>query len=590
MLELARQIRETVESGWKGMRNASAEPKAALERKAAKLLAGFFVLMLVFTVLSRVADSLTVAKVQVTSPQNAALMYEVEADGVIESKKEISIPAQEGLRILDVPVEEGQEVRKGDLLIEFDAKDIEKQLLQAEDELQKLILQQKQQKLDASSGSETLSREQSLQAAQEDYDAAVQSAALAVYRAQQDLIQAREAYKAAKAEAGHLDDASRQNAIDSAKAALNSTQRNYDDTVYSRTTALRDEQRKVEDAQADLAAAEATGDAAAIAAAQTVLDRAREDQNAVSAHWEEALARAQADLEQAQRALQTAQNGTGSDDLPSLETARRAVENAERALQDAIENQTAQELTAQRAIENAQTQLDSAERDAENHAAKAEYQQQSLDIDIHAKQREVEELKALYENNVLTAPEDGMLLSFSIEVGQRTNGEEVVRMAAQNSGYKFRTQLGDEEADHVALGDEIALTIDGRPMPVKAKIESLSLNYANKTAELTATLPEGSYLSGESATMNVWKRSKNYNACLPISAIRQDSGGEYILIVHETNTVLGKELVVSRINVIVADRDATTVAVSGGIGPEDRVIVSSSKPINIGDRIRVTEK
>ena len=235
-------------------------------------------------------------------------------------------------------------------------------------------------------------------------------------------------------------------------------------------------------------------------------------------------------------------------------------------------------------------QLDSAERDAENHAAKAEYQQQSLDIDIHAKQREVEELKALYENNVLTAPEDGMLLSFSVEVGQRTNGEEVVRLAAQNSGYKFRTQLGDEEADHVALGDEIALTIDGRPMPVKAKIESLSLNYANKTAELTATLPEGSYLSGESATMNVWKRSKNYNACLPISAIRQDSGGEYILIVHETNTVLGKELVVSRINVIVADRDATTVAVSGGIGPEDRVIVSSSKPINIGDRIRVTEK
>ncbi len=589
MLELARQVRETVASGWKSMRNASAEPNAALGRKAAKLLAGFFVLMLIFTVLSRVADSLTVAKVQVTSPQNAALMYEIEADGVIESKKEISIPAQEGLRILDIPVEEGQEVKKGDLLIEFDSKDIEEQLLQAEDELQKLVLQQKQQNL-AASGSDALSQaEQSLQTAQEGYDAAMENAALAVYRAQQDLVQARKAYETAKEDADNLNDTSRQEAVERAEAALVSSQRNYDDTVYSRTTALREERRKVEDAQADLVAAEATGDTAAIVAAQTALDRAREDQNTVSMHWEGALSRAQEDLEQAQRALQAAQNETGSDRPSSIETARQAMENAERALQDAIKSQTAQEHTAQRAIENAQTQLDSAERGAKNRATQAEYQQQSLDIDIRAKQREVEELQTLHENSFLPAPEDGLLLTLSAEVGQRTNGEEVVRMAAQNSGYKFRVQLSDEEAEHVALGDEIALTTDRSPMPVKAKVESLSLNSANRTAELTAILPAGSYLPGERATMNVRKRSKNYTACLPISAIRQDSGGEYVLIIHESNTVLGKELVVSRINVVVADRDATTVAVSGGIGPEDRVIVSSNKPIDVGDRIRVTE-
>ena len=93
----------------------------------------------------------------------------------------------------------------------------------------------------------------------------------------------------------------------------------------------------------------------------------------------------------------------------------------------------------------------------------------------------------------LPAPEDGIVLTLASKVGQRTSGEEIAHLAASGAGYKFRATLSEEQAEHVALGDEISLTFGGDSMPVKAKIVSLSQDNANETAEITAA-PARSFL------------------------------------------------------------------------------------------------
>lgn len=568
------------------------EPKRerTLQRTAAKLLIGFFAIMIILTVLSRAADSLTIAKVSVDTPQNGSLTYEVEAEGEIESSKEVSMTAETSLRVLDVFVEEGQEVKKGDQLVAFDVEDIEEQLLQAQSELQKLILQKKQQKLSNTSSVNAVDNaKNAIENAKEDYAASTQSAQRTVERAQLDLYRANEDYQNALQNAEQSNSQSRQQAINNAQAALNSAKNEYDSTVMSRDSALRLEQRKVEDAQAFLASAQSGGNTAAIEAAQKALDRALEDQNTAIANWDRSLSQAQEKLTQAQNALTAAQNSSVDGGTQTIDSARRAFENAQRALQDAIENQKKQNVAGNRAIESAEQQLDSVQKDASNKSQQSQIQQQSIDIDIEIKERKVEKFKELRENNILTAPEDGAILAIGTDVGKRTNGEELLLLAKRSGGYKFRAVLNEAQAEHIALGDEIALTLKNESVPIKVKIESLYTKSGEETTEITASLPEGNYASGEKATLEVRKRSENFARCLPISAIRRDSGGEYVLVMRETGTVLGKEYTLARVNVTVLDSDSTTAAVSSEVGPQDKIITSSSKPVDEGDRVRLSE-
>lgn len=59
-----------------------------IQRRALRLLAGFLVFMLACTLLSRAADSLTVAQVTTEKPARAAIPHTVEKDGRLEPAQE----------------------------------------------------------------------------------------------------------------------------------------------------------------------------------------------------------------------------------------------------------------------------------------------------------------------------------------------------------------------------------------------------------------------------------------------------------------------------------------------------------------------
>ena len=575
MINLVRHARDSLTAaGLLAERSESSGGKSTV----ARLLAGFFILMLALTVLSRAADALTVAKVDVSAPRSGTLSYDIEAEGMIEAVKERSVTAKAGLRVLDVLVEEGQHVNKGDPLVAFDPDDVKEQLDQAEGELQKLILQKKQQKLGGvAAENAVVTALTSLQNAKEDYAEALQTSSQDIVRAQQDLAQANEDYRVAQQNATQAQCSSRQQAIDSA-------QKEYDGVAYSRGEALRTAQRAAEDAQSALSAAQATGDAAAVAAAQTALDRSLEDQKSTVAHWDQSLANAQG-------ALDAAKGGTGSAAQPA-ESARKAVEAAERALQDAADNQAKQLRAAQRAVDSAQQQLESTQKEKSNGAQQTLYQVQSLDIDIRAKQCVVDALTDIANDNVLLTPENGIVQTVSTKVGQRTNGEELLHLTCEDQGAKFSAELDEEQAKHISLGDPVSLTLDGDTSVIQTSIVSISPEDGKKAVRITAALPTDAPAKarpGKRATIRIQKRSKTYSACLPVSAIRQDNGGKYVLVMREQDSVLGKQAVAARINVTVADTDGTSASISGGIGVQERVISGSSKPIDSGDRVRLRE-
>ena len=111
-----------------------------LRKRALRWLAAFLAVMAVCTVLSRAADSLTVAVVTTQHPESGAVQHTVEADGTLEAQGEIAVFTLEGMRVRSVGARAGERVAAGDVLFTIDPDDIARKLTEQQLELQKLQL------------------------------------------------------------------------------------------------------------------------------------------------------------------------------------------------------------------------------------------------------------------------------------------------------------------------------------------------------------------------------------------------------------------------------------------------------------------
>lgn len=107
----------------------------SIQAKALKLLAGFLVLMILLTVISRAADSLTIARVSTVNSRQMSIDHTIKGDGTIAANKSIAISTVDGVKVASINVNEGSSVKKGDVLFTLDETDLKEKLLKAEQDL-----------------------------------------------------------------------------------------------------------------------------------------------------------------------------------------------------------------------------------------------------------------------------------------------------------------------------------------------------------------------------------------------------------------------------------------------------------------------
>ena len=170
--------------------------KSSLQVKAVKALAGFLILMFLLTILSRAADSLTIAKVTASAATGGVISHNIEVDGNITPNKDIAISTSANIKIASVEATEGNNVKKGDLLIQLDTADLKKKLLQAQKELQVAKATASDKKANEAIAADTKSK--SLQRSYEDYNLTVADANGSVSKAKSDMNEAWNAYNTYK--------------------------------------------------------------------------------------------------------------------------------------------------------------------------------------------------------------------------------------------------------------------------------------------------------------------------------------------------------------------------------------------------------
>lgn len=111
--------------------------KDTLQKKALKSLFAFLFIMIMCTMLSRAADSMTIPRVQVDKPKTKTIVDEVKAQGRVTKNREEKISTIEGLKVEYVNVSIGSSIKVGDTLVELDITDLETKINEIKENISK---------------------------------------------------------------------------------------------------------------------------------------------------------------------------------------------------------------------------------------------------------------------------------------------------------------------------------------------------------------------------------------------------------------------------------------------------------------------
>lgn len=617
-----------------------------VQRMAVYLMIGFFTFMLVCTIISRVSYSFTTAHVSVASMAGKTLMNRAELEGIIYASSEKGISLPDGLKAVSVNAGKGKSVEKGEVLIEFDVPAAEERIKKLEEEIRILNL-----KLDISSnngGNDVIEAQRTLEDAKKAYERIAAKYARAEMRLKEDYTKLEETLADAEKnlinKAEELVKDARENlenvredaedAIRAAEQALDEESENLDDAENSYQQALetyeqaKDElnmaQQRVSEIKEAIAGKQpddATDYTEELKAAEEELstaqkafnqakkelskadytsssyDRADDNRDSIKRRWKRKIEKAKDALYKAETVLEAVREGKDFSSESAVSEAQAAIDAAREALnrarRESEDNQYSEEeelYAAGRAIETAQAALEDARRQADVLQKEEEIDRLTNESERTDKEKSRAALQEILDNGgCLLAPAPGTVVR-TLERGDKTKkGEDAVILSSADRGFVFEGKLDKDSARRFSAGDkgELHYKLDGSTQKADVEIHSLSTPDESDQVLVTAVLPEGSYTSGMPAQLFLSRKSETYQNCLPLTALRSDSGGDHVFVLRRQSSVLGTEWVIARVDITVKERDSQMMYVDGALTYTDQVVISSNKIISEGDRVRI---
>ena len=614
-----------------------------VQRMAVYLMIGFFTSMLVCTIISRVSYSFTTAHVSVASMAGKTLINRAELEGIIYASSEKGISLPDGLKAVSVNAGKGKSVEKGEVLIEFDVPAAEERIKKLEEEIRIINL-----KMDISSnngGNDVIEAQRTLEDAKKAYERIAAKYARAEMRLKEDYTKLEETLADAeknlinKAEA--LVKEARENlqnvredaedAIRAAEQALDEESENLDDSEDSYQQALEayeqakdelnmanqrvseikeaiagkqpddatdyTEELKEELSIAQKAFNQAKKELSKADYNSSSYDRADDNLDSIKRGWKRKIDKAKDALYKAETVLEAVREGKDfstesavSEAQAAIDTAREALNRARRESEDNQYSEEEELYAAGRAVETAQAALEDARRQAEVLQKEGEIDRITCESERSDKEKSRAALQEILDNGGrLLAPAPGTVVR-TLERGDKTKeGEDAVILSSADRGFVFEGKLDKDSARRFSAGDkgELHYKVDGSTQKADVEIHSISTPDESDQVFVTAVLPEGSYTSGMPAQLFLSRKSETYQNCLPLTALRSDSGGDHVFVLRRQSSVLGTEWVIARVDITVKERDSQMMYVDGALTYSDQVVISSNKIISEGDRVRI---
>ena len=560
--------------------------KSSLQVKAVKALAGFLILMFLLTILSRAADSLTIAKVTASAATGGVISHNIEVDGNITPNKDIAISTSANIKIASVEATEGKTVKKGDLLIQLDPADLKKKLLQAQKELQVAKATASDKKANEAIAADTKSK--SLQRTYEDYNQTVADANDSVSKAKSDMNEAWNAYntyKNSNSNSGETDTT----VSDSLEKTVEEKQLAYDKAVANLDGVEKDIEA---DVQKEIAIEKAKVDEHnnPVTLTPEGEQKIRELVNARPKNVS-LLQKANDEINKAKDALTEAENALSAYNEQQNNSSSASYDEQLKTLYD---DYKAKEEAYNEAVKQRQSTIQSANRTLEDAKAPENVDTATAlteNDDLEEKQLAVDELQKVMDvNGKITAPSDGLITKVNVTTGETTTEDTAIRISDQSAGYKFTATLDKASAKYLSKDDKVTLDLGNGTTVEGLTVQSIDVSAEDKNSyELTVSIPAKVKKLGSIATLKVEKASKKYDTCVPLGALHSDGDKYYVYVINEKDTILGTETAVDKVQVDILDKNNEQAAIEGSFSWGQQFVLTSSKTLRNGDRVRLVE-
>ena len=516
------------------------------QKRAGGNIIKFAAVLIVLTIVARGTSGATLARVTITSPSRGEIVQAVNGSAVVSSTDTVDVFAPEGLTVLEMMAKVGQMVKENDALAKFDVSEINTKLIRETAALDKKLLDiEMLEHTDAVDSSNLQNNQRYLARANEDYNSTKKQ--------------------------GEADVAAAQAALNEALAALN-------DALNTRAK---------EAAQAEAARAEATNRSSQNTTDASVSDPIAGDHDFYTTSETVANTTPETDPD-------TSDNpgpDVVAEKQAAVDMARSALESAQRRAREDL-------LNATRRIEDAQSGLSSAQLDHDRNLNRHSETVEGNKIDATVLQLEIEKqkaivnkLKALLDNNGTFYSDREGVVSVVNSVGNTTGTEALLTLKGGEKGFEATMFLDKDDVDDLSISSECEVTTGGGTMyfmpTVTGTISAMAPPDEDDKVKITIRLPQGEWTEGQRVDVHALQDRSIHEMCIPLSALRSDNTGYFVLLAEQRSTVLGVENIVERVPVIVMATDRDSASIQGPVDRSSQVINGSSKPVTAGDRVRV---
>ena len=208
---------------------------------------------------------------------------------------------------------------------------------------------------------------------------------------------------------------------------------------------------------------------------------------------------------------------------------------------------------------------------------------------IEAKQKQVEELMANADGQEVKANVSGKISAINVTAGNNAGADTALAtITVADRGYTLSIPVTADQAKQVTIGDMATIT-NYYSDDITATLENVVNDPQNPGQKMLMFRLTGEGVeAGANLTLSIGQRSANYDCLIPLSALRNDSNGDFVLVVVAKSTPLGNRYVATRASVTVLAKDDTKAAVTG-LASGDFVITTSSAPIEAGSQVRLVD-
>lgn len=551
----------------------------------------FLVLMLVLTFCSNTIMNMYLPEVSTEAVNSGRLRESIRGTGTAESGKAYEVTVSNARTIKNVYVKNGDEVKEGDALFEFEKGDeteldtAKSTYLEYQIDYQKKLI-----------GTEYIYTKEEL---------AIEGARLEYEKALKALKNVGSDNRKIKTKTKKL------NSITAEITSLEKKSASYDADITAlsaaQTSAVCKEdltakkrmltvlENELSDLDADLAALQNGG---ASSAEITEKERARRDKSVE-------VNNAKADVTLAENAVTQAENNEKAlsdtkkkkDETDNKLQKYRTTQSELTAEIEALKAKAVSKEEAKASVDEKENAYNSLIADYEIKKAEDTKTQKNENIDLaaakeklQAQKKVVDDLTALYADPVVKAKMGGIVTAVNCTAGDTAQPDtSLATISSENEGYTVKISVTRQQAQKVKAGQsgEVVNYWDDDVGAILRSVTPDTENPANTI--LTFEVKGKSISAGDSVTISVGGEDKQYDVIVPKSSINEDNNGKFVLTLDTKNTPLGTRYIATRHDVDVIVENDTYAAISSDLNGYEYVIKTASATVNPGDQVKLKE-